>query len=186
LRAAGSRARLAGQGARRACATIARTGTSQWPAELDEQVDVAVLSALIPGKRTEQRQAGNAESIQQRTTLPQYLENLLASKRCVRRHRAALTVIILASSAGIRCCWGANPIPVMHRLAATVLIRFGSALVYGLALRARGDPERQLALRPAETRRINLTSSGLNTYVRPAFDVPRRMRPACRTLRINC
>jgi hypothetical protein len=37
-------------------------------AELDEQIDIAVLAALISSERTEERQTGYAEGLQQRAT----------------------------------------------------------------------------------------------------------------------
>src|SRR5215211_5705123 len=49
--------------------------------ELDKQIHVAVFSAFIPGERTEERQPGDAEGVQQWTIVSQCLEDVLASGR---------------------------------------------------------------------------------------------------------
>jgi hypothetical protein len=39
------------------------------PAELNEQIDIAILSTFIAGERTEEPQTGNTEGIQQRAAI---------------------------------------------------------------------------------------------------------------------
>jgi hypothetical protein len=50
---------------------------------------------------------------------------------------------------------------------------------------AHADHDRELALMRARFARTALMVSGLNTLIRPAFNKPRRIWPACRTLLIN-
>jgi hypothetical protein len=49
--------------------------------EFNEQIDIAVISTFIAGERTEQRQTGNAEGIQQRAAVAQCRQDVVASKR---------------------------------------------------------------------------------------------------------
>ena len=49
-------------------------------AEFNEQIDVAVFSALVVSERTEERQTGNTEGVQHRATVAQDLQDVVASE----------------------------------------------------------------------------------------------------------
>ena len=51
------------------------------PTELNEQINVAILTTFIAGERTEKRQTGNAEGIQQRAATTQCRQDVIASER---------------------------------------------------------------------------------------------------------
>src|SRR5436189_1814349 len=61
------------------------------PGELDKQIDVTVLSALIPGEGTEQGQARDAKGLQQGTTVAQNREDVFTPERSRCRHPGILT-----------------------------------------------------------------------------------------------
>lgn len=56
-------------------------------AELNEQIDIAILAPFIAGEGAEKRQTRNAKRIQQRPAVPQYRQDVVASECSLRGHR---------------------------------------------------------------------------------------------------
>ena len=70
------------------------------PAELDEEINVAVLLALIAGERTEEGQTGNTEGVQHGTVFAQHLQDVVAPGCRVDRHGSGLIIAETAEGCG--------------------------------------------------------------------------------------
>jgi hypothetical protein len=60
--------------------------------ELNEEIDVAVVSAFIAGERAEKGQAGNTKGVQHGTVFAQCLQDVVASACRVHSHDSRLII----------------------------------------------------------------------------------------------